>query len=256
MEIKSYKKKKNSKYEVIFKDDSSIELYDDVIIKYNLLVDKKIDSKKLENIVKYNASLDAYYLSLKYLNSKMRTKLEIKNYLEKKGIDNITISNTIAKLEKNKAIDEETYLKSYVNDQIRFKNYGPHKIVSNLNALGISKEDSYLYLETIDDDIWKEKIKKLIAKKINSNNNYSVIVLKNKIVNFLINEGYDKWKINSILQNFEFKEDMEAILKEYNKQKRKLSKKYDGEALEFQIRMKLKAKGFTNKELEKIKIGD
>ena len=253
MEIQSFKKKKDNKYEIIFKDGSSIELYDDVIIKYNLLINKKITD--INEVTKYNASLDAYYLSVKYINKKMRTKLEIKKYLEKKGFDNKVINGTIDKLVDSKIIDESLYVKAFVNDQINFSSIGPNKIVNKLCMLGIDKQNSYDYLDTIDKNIWIEKIDKLISKKIKTNRNYSSIVLKNKILSSLISEGYDKELILEVLNNYEIKSDINIIKKEYDKIKTKLSKKYDGSNLEFRICMKLKAKGFTNEEIEQIKTG-
>ena len=244
MEIQSFKKKKNNKYEIIFKDQSNIDLYDDVIIKYNLLANKKMDNKLFEEIVKYNASLDAYYISLKYLNSKMRTKLEIRKYLEKKEFDNKTINETIEKLENNKAIDESLYIKAFVNDQINFSNIGPNKIVNKLNTLGIDK------------NVWLEKLEKLINKKIKTNKKYSLMMLKNKIITSLCNDGYDKSTIVDVLSNVDIKLDSSIINKEYEKIYNKLSKKFDGSALEYQIKMKLNSKGFSNEEIDKIKLGN
>ena len=255
MEIKTFKKEKGNKYKIIFTTGEDIVLYDDVIVKFNLLANKKFDTNKLEEIIKYNTSLDAYYLSLKYISKKMRTKLEIKKYLEKKEIDYKTIDETIDKLVKNKALDEEVYIKAYCNDQINFNNIGPNKIVSKLKDLGISKEDSYLYLSTIDSEIWKEKISKLIDKKIKSNRNYSSIMLKNKILNSLVNDGFDKKMVLDILNTKNICSDQKILIKEYNKQKNKLSKKYDKEALEYQIKIKLISKGYSASEIENIKTG-
>lgn len=255
MEIQSFKKKKNNKYEIIFKDESSIDLYDEVIIKYNLLVNKKIDNKLFEEIVKYNSNLDAYFISLKYLNSKMRTKLEIKKYLEKKEFNSKIIEDTIRKLENNKAINEKLYIKAYINDQINFSNIGPNKIINKLSTLGILKEDIIEYLKNIDDSVWIEKIEKLVLKKIKTNKTYSAFVLKNKILTSLYNDGYDRKMILGVLENKTISNSSEIINKEYIKLKNKLSKKYDGEALEFQIKLKLKTKGFTNEEIEQIKTG-
>ena len=256
MEIQSFKKKKNNKYEIIFKDQSNIDLYDDVIIKYNLLANKKMDNKLFEEIVKYNASLDAYYISLKYLNSKMRTKLEIRKYLEKKKFGNKTINETIEKLENNKAIDESLYIKAFVNDQINFSNIGPNKIINKLNTLGIDKKDSLEYINTIDKNVWVEKLEKLVNKKIKTNRKYSLMMLKNKIITFLYNEGYDKTIIIDVLNNIDIDIDSSIINKEYEKLYNKLSKKYEGSALEYQIKIKLKSKGFTNEEIDKIKLGN
>ena len=253
MEIQTFKKKKDNKYEIIFKDKSSIDLYDDVIIKYNLLINKKIDKKEFEEITKYNASLDAYYISLKYISKKMRTKLEIKKYLEKKEFDYKTIKETIDKLEKNKVINEKLYIKAYINDQINFSVYGPNKIVNKLYLLGIDKNKSYDYIDSIDNKIWIEKIEKIINKKIKANKNYSTMMLKNKIVSSLINDGYDKGMILEVLNEYKIDNDIKIIEKEYNKIKNKLSKKYDGNNLEFQIEMKLRSKGFSSEEIDKIK---
>ena len=136
MKIKSFKKEKNNKYKIIFESGEDIVLYDDVIVKYNLLVNKTFDTNKLTEIIKYNSNLDAYYLSLKYISKKMRTKLEIRKYLEKKDIDSKTIDETINKLVNNKAINEDLYIQAFCNDQINFSNIGPNKIVSKLKDLG------------------------------------------------------------------------------------------------------------------------
>ena len=59
MEIKKFKKLKNNIYELELDNGSLVKLYDDVIVKYSLLINKKIDNKLLDEITKYNTSLDA-----------------------------------------------------------------------------------------------------------------------------------------------------------------------------------------------------
>ena len=79
MEIKKYKKDKNNTYKVYI-DDEVVALYDDVIIKYNLLLKKEIDKDKFIEITEYNDFLNGYYKSIKYINKKLRTELEIRKY--------------------------------------------------------------------------------------------------------------------------------------------------------------------------------
>lgn len=255
MEIKTFKKEKGNKYKIIFSDDSDITLYDDVIVKYNLLVNKKIDKIKLEEIAKYNSSLDAYYLSLKYISKKMRTKLEIKKYLEKKEFNPNIIKETIDKLIKYKAIDENLYIRAFCNDQINFSNIGPNKIIKKLETLGIDKSTSKEYLNTIDYNIWIDKINKIVDKKIKTNKNYSVYILKNKILMALVNDGFDREMIREILSQKDITVSSDLVKKEYEKMHKKLSKKYDGNSLDYQIKIKLKAKGFSTEEIDKIKTG-
>ena len=73
MKIIKFKLKKNNIYEIIFDNKLKFDLYDDIIIKYNLLTKKEIDNNEFDNIVKDNFELSAYYKSLKYINIKMRT---------------------------------------------------------------------------------------------------------------------------------------------------------------------------------------
>ena len=57
-------KDKNNTYKVYI-DDEVITLYDDVIIKYNLLINKVLDKNKFNEITEYNDFLDGYYKSIK-----------------------------------------------------------------------------------------------------------------------------------------------------------------------------------------------
>ena len=63
MDIIKYKKLKNGKYQIIT-TTCTFELYEEVILKYNLLLSKKIDDKK--SMLKYNEKCDVYYIALKY----------------------------------------------------------------------------------------------------------------------------------------------------------------------------------------------
>ena len=82
MKIGKYTKLKSNKYSVVF-DDITVKLYDDVIVKYELLRLKEIDEKQFKEITEYNDKLEAYYKSLKYITKKLRTEKEIYKYLDK-----------------------------------------------------------------------------------------------------------------------------------------------------------------------------
>ena len=65
MKILKYKKCKDNKYSIEFDNDISIKLYDDVIVKYELLRIKNIDDDLFKEVTSYNDKLEAYYKSLK-----------------------------------------------------------------------------------------------------------------------------------------------------------------------------------------------
>ena len=53
MKIKKISKKKNNLYEITLDNKETINLYDDIILKYNLLLTKEIND--LENIINDNS---------------------------------------------------------------------------------------------------------------------------------------------------------------------------------------------------------
>lgn len=247
MKIKKYKKDKSNKYKVLI-DDEEIVLYDDIIIKYNLLMKSEIDVSTYNEMIKENSLLLGYYEAIKYITKKMRSKKEIEEYLIKKGLNSKEIKETIKKLEDNKFINEDIYLKAYINDQINLTNNGVNKIKKNLLKLGLDNNKIDDYLSKIDECIFLDKIDKYIEKKIKFNKNTSSYMLKNKIIIDLVNLGFNKEDIISELNKFEI-DDKEAYNHEYEKIKKSLEKKYSGDELKFKIREKLYKKGFRYNEI-------
>lgn len=256
MLIKSFKKLKGNKYKIELDSTEDVILYDDIIVKFNLLVNKELDKKRLDDIIKENNKMEAYYIALKYLNKKMHTKKEIFKILKKLDIDNSVIEEIIDKLYQDNYLNDERYIKAYINDQINLKDIGPLKIKHNLSELGFDESFINDYISTLDEDTWLNKIDKYISKKIKSSKNLSARKLKDKIVYDLINKGYTKNNIISILNNYEFENDLDLLKKEYSKIKKKLENKYNDYELEMRIKSKLLSKGYTSFEIEKVILGE
>ena len=240
MEIVKLIKKNKNVYQVKFSDNTSLNFYDDTIINYNLLVNKNIDDSQLKDIINYNNKIDAYYKALNYINVKLRTKNEIKKKL--KDYDKNIVADVIKMLEKQKYLNDEIYIKSFINDQINLTFYGPKKILYDLGNKGFKNLDKYLYL--FDDVNWQEKITKIIAKKEKSNHNLSTKFLKIKIEKDLLNLGYSKDLYQDILDNYEFLNNTDIINKEINKFKKKYIDKYSEDELNNNLKYYLYQKGF------------
>ena len=248
MKIGKYTKLKSNKYSVVI-DDITVKLYDDVIVKYELLRLKEIDDKLFKEITEYNDRLEAYYKSLKYITKKLRTEKEIYKYLDKDYSKEI-ILETIDKLKRMGYLNKELYLKSYLSDQVHMSLNGPNKIKKDLVSLGYDEDEIKESIESIDNDIWLDKVQKIINKKIKSNRNLGSNKLKEKLVYDLSNMGYYKWMIEDIIHSTEFSSDSNILEKEYNKLYARLSRKFDGSSIDYQIRMKLLQKGFYSSEID------
>ena len=247
MKITKYTKLTSGKYKVILEDNSSIFLYEDIILNNNLLLKKQIED--IEKIKQENNMYEIYYISKKYINKKYVSKKELKVYLKKKKYLEKDINETIKKLEENNILDEKAYCKAYINDKLSFSNDGPNKIKKNLLKNGISEELIDDVME-IDFKFIYNKLNNLIDKKIKTINNYSGNVLKQKLINYFINLGYDQRIVEEILINKDLYKKEEGI-KEYNKLLKKYSNKYSDYELENIIRQKLYVKGFKYDEIKK-----
>lgn len=248
MKILKYDKKKNGMYQVFFDNGNNIDISEEIILKYNLLLKKDVDNKLIDQMLDENKVYIAYNLAIKYISTKMRSKKEIREHLSKKEFDKDSIDEVINILIKNKYIDDDSYAKAFVNDKVLLTNDGPYKIKNKLNELGISDSTAYKALESFDIDTQKEKIEKIAKKMISTNRNKSASILRNKIVLYLVNLGYERSVINSVVSTIEIKNDKEIEKKEYEKIYNKLSRKYSGDELKFRVRQKMYALGFNVSE--------
>lgn len=248
MEIKKFKKLKNNIYELELDNGSLVKLYDDVIVKYSLLINKIIDNKLLDEITNYNTSLDAYYLSLKYISKKLRCEKEIEKYLNKLEFNKDVIDKTISKLNKDGYLKHDIYIKSYINDIYNFNNYGPDKIIFNLRELGFNLNEIEPYLEDKD---FRSKAIKIIDKKVKANHKLSNYMLKQHISNYLINLGYPKDVFYDYLDNIKIN-NKDILVKEANNYIKKYSKKYENKELLYFVKDKLYKKGYNSNEIDEV----
>ncbi len=252
MKIIKFVKQKDNRYKIKFLDNEDIVFYDDLIIKYNLLTHKEIDEEELEKLVEENKYLEAYYRSIKYINKKIRTEKEIKNYLYKLFDDSKIVKETIKRLKEDNYINEEFYIKAYINDKIHLTNDGPYKIKRNLSDLGFDKEMIDDYLNKIDDSIFYDKLVKLVEKRVKLNHHYNASKLREKICYDLSNLGYEKSVIIDVVIEQEIETPDNLIQKEYLKIKRKYEKKYSGYELRERVISALVTKGFNYGEAKEV----
>ena len=240
MKINKFKKVGKSKYKIIF-DNTDITLYEDVILKYDLLIKSEVDIDLIDKIIKENEHYDAFYSALNYIEIKMRNKKEIISYLKKKEFNDEIINETINKLEKLNLLNSKSYIQAFVNDKINLSSDGPYKIKKSLLEFDFNEEDIDNYLNTIDENIWLEKLKKITNKKKSIMKSKSYYMFVSKMKNDLYNLGYDKYMIENVLSNIEY--DSNALSKDLEK----ANKKFKGDKTK--IINSLLRKGYSYEEI-------
>ena len=249
MKIIKYQKLKSNKYKVTLENDDTINLYDNVILDNNLLLTKEIND--IDDILKQNDYYDAYFLSIKYISRKQRTNKEIYNYLKNK-FDISIINDTINRLEKEGYLNEDIYIKSYINDQVNLTNNGYYKILRDLKNNGLDEDKIVSCLDNIDKEVWIDKAKKIIEKSLKTNTKYSSKHLKEKLLYDLNNKGYNNNDILELVNKIDVKDDLSVLEKNYKSLYNRLSRKYSGKELELQLLNKLLSKGFNYSDIKQI----
>jgi len=246
MKIIKYQKKKQGKYVIELENGIEIETYEDLILKYDLLIKKDLSLETLQKIEEENVVYDVYFVALKYLKTKMRSIYEVQNYLLKKEYAPDLISSTIDLLKCQGYLDDFIYAKALLHDRIALSLDGPLKIQEEFEKLELTLEQKKTILLDYTIELESERIEKIILKQKHANHSKSNYSLKQKIYQNLYTLGYHtsliEEKLSTILQDEGDEE--EIYQKEYQKLYRKLSRKYSGKDLEYQIKQKLFQKGF------------
>ena len=248
MKILKYKKKANGKYSIFLDDGREFVYYEEVILKYNLLLKKEIKEEDLLSIHDTNLEYDVYYVALNSIKSRYKSIYELKCYLLKKEYPEELVDKAIDKLINQKYLDDASYAKSYIYTQMMTTSHGPNRIRGDLIQKKVDSKIIDEEIEAFDEKQQIEKVRKIIERGIKSNHTRGGLVLKQKIVNDLKNQGYDYLIISRVISEFDFSSDNDIAKKEYEKLYRKYSKKYDGYELKSKIREKMFQKGLVYEE--------
>ena len=220
MKIIKYKKGAKGLYKVDLEDGTVLSLYEEVILKYNLLLTKDVDDSIKDEMFDYNLECEVYYVALNNIKARAKSQNDLRKFLLNKEYPTELVDKAIDKLISQGYLNDRSYAKSFINSQIVTTTNGPLKIEREL----------------LD--------KKIDYKMIRSNHTRGGMVLKQKILNDLKNYGYDVSVINRIIDDYDFNNGEDDIAKkEYDKLYTKYSRKYSGVELQRKIKEKLYLKG-------------
>lgn len=204
MKIEKYKKLRDDNYRILLDNGTIIDVHEDVIVKNNLLYKKEVDNELLIKIENDNEYQNAYNTALKYLSIRLRSINEVEVYLKKKNVKSEIIDNIVERLIRNNFLNDEIFTKAFIKDKLSFTTMGKYKIFNELKKLRVNESIISSNLEEIEEDIWYERIEKLVNKYLKTKRKYSGNILKNKIYIYLVNLGYDKDIVINALNKYNF----------------------------------------------------
>ena len=137
LKVNKYKKISGGKYIVYFDNDRELQLYEDVILKFNLLIKREVSDNELQLINDESSLYDVYYVALKSIKTRVKSIYELKSFLLKKGYSSDIVDKVIDKLVVQGYLNDQIFVKSYINNQILTTSHGPNFIKKDLLDKGI-----------------------------------------------------------------------------------------------------------------------
>lgn len=118
------KQKKHNRYNIYIDESYSFSASDEDIIKYSLKEGTSLDEHLLDDIINSCEYSKAYNYSLNLIGLQDYLSNEIKKKLKKNGFSDQTVEKVISNLKKYNFINDDEYVKKYVNEHIKFKKEG------------------------------------------------------------------------------------------------------------------------------------
>ncbi len=140
----------------------------------------------------------AYNYAIKYLKN-IKTKKDVYDYLIRKGFSDEETSEVCDYIEEVGLVDDDLYVKFFVEDSFRIKNKGARKIVYELKQRGIDDDKIEEAIEEAS-DMEYEALKEAYERKLEATKSETdPYKRKNKIFRFLISRGFDYSDIKDIV---------------------------------------------------------
>lgn len=200
-------------------------------------------------------------LAVKYLSFKSRTTNEMVEYLKKKNVEAEIIDQVIKKLGEYRYIDDEVYLKNYLENNRHLNYYGSRRMLQDLKKRGIGDE----LLLTLEDLFPKEEeyqsCEAVARKNLRTLNGQTAAQKRKKLYDKLGRMGYPNDMILEIIRILISEEEPlelseEEITVAENKLREKLNRDYEkyarthenkgaqGKDLMFRIKKSLMGRGY------------
>ena len=137
---------------------------------------------------------EAMQIAMKFCSYRERSKKEVEDKLKSKNFNLDTIRNCINRLMELDFLNNIRFSKSFSRGKNKNNRWGKNKIKFHLKNKGLTSEEISIGIESIEEDIYLDILKKnidLYNKKLKEPN-------KNKLITHLINKGYE---MDLILRN-------------------------------------------------------
>lgn len=114
-----------------------------------------------------------------------------------------TAEDVISKLKKANYIDENRFVRSYINDKIKFNKWGKNKIETALRQKQISAEILEKAFSEFSAEFMNESLQPMLEKKWKTINGKSEYEKRTKLIRYALMRGFTMKDVLECLRNME-----------------------------------------------------
>ncbi|HRH57865.1 MAG: regulatory protein RecX [Chitinophagales bacterium] len=146
-----------------------------------------------EQIIKKLESFCAY---------RERCESEIKQKLFQLAVERNETDFYINYLKENNFLNEERFVAAFARGKFNIKSWGKRKIIQELQAKQIDSKKIQQSIEQIDDSLYFIRLQDLLEKKIKKIKETDTFIIKQKLMQYAMQKGYEMELINEVLKEF------------------------------------------------------
>lgn len=195
LQVKENDKKKQM-LDLYFEQGDVVTVYDEDYYGMHLYEKEEFTSSDINKIVKVtNEKLGRMY-AIKMITYRKRTKKEVENKLQEKGIDEESIENVIRKLEQDGYIDDYMYATKLIK-KMKEQNKSKKQIEVEFTIKGLTDDKIRALLDEYNFD--EVALKKLFEKRF-KDKDLTDEKSRIKAYNFFRNKGFDYETISKYIK--------------------------------------------------------
>lgn len=177
---------KEDKFAVFLDGTLKLFLSGQSILDLGLNVGQKMADEKVQEIKNLSKDDELYLKALKYLNVRLRSDDEIRQYLKRKGATPSQQKVIVAKLKKMSLIDDERFVEAFIHDKLLVSPASKRKIAYELKKKHIAEDiiSRSLNNDQISDE---ENLNKLIEIKRRQSKYQDDL----KLMQYLVRNGFN-----------------------------------------------------------------
>ena len=125
-----------------------------------------------------------------YCSSAERCRQDVEKKLISAAVSPESCERILARLVKEKFLDDARFSKSFVNDKLRFNKWGRTKIVHELRKRNISPAQIDDALSVINENEYKDVLQSLMKTKLKSTKGKNSREINQKLIRFALSRGF------------------------------------------------------------------